>query len=102
MSTQFNKPNFRPNFNQVGGTWSESQIKIVNDLVQEANALIAMFDQVAMLLGPDISLHNVSDVDDFVIPPSKNEQEMKKYCDKLNQSLHRLQQFENNNGSDKK
>lgn len=32
-------------------TWSEPQVKIVNDLMQEANALMDMFDQVAMLLG---------------------------------------------------
>jgi hypothetical protein len=41
-------------------TWSESQVKLVNDLIREANALLDMFDQVAMLLGPDIKLHNVS------------------------------------------
>lgn len=54
-------------------------MKIVSDLITEANALLEMFDQVAMLLGPgkikvkfvflifdfsirfpDIKLHNVS------------------------------------------
>lgn len=49
---------FRPDMKQV--TWSDSQIKIVNELMSEANALMDMFDQVAMLLGPDIKLHNVS------------------------------------------
>jgi hypothetical protein len=44
-------------------TWSESQIKILNDLMDEASALIDMFDQVAMLLGPDIKLHNVSGIE---------------------------------------
>lgn len=48
----------RPRFKQAA--WSESQLKIVNDLIREANALLDMFDQVAMLLGPDIKLHNVS------------------------------------------
>lgn len=41
-------------------TWSDSQLKIVNDLMQEASALMDMFDQVAMLLGPDIKLHKIS------------------------------------------
>lgn len=48
----------RPNVKQV--TWSDSQVKVVSDLIQEANALLEMFDQVSMLLGPDIKLHNVS------------------------------------------
>lgn len=48
----------RANFKQV--TWSESQVKIVKDLIKEANSLMDMFDQVAMLLGPDVKLHNVS------------------------------------------
>lgn len=43
-------------------TWSDSQIKVVSDLIKEANALMNMFDQVAMLLGPDVKLHNVSGV----------------------------------------
>lgn len=50
--------NARPNFKPAA--WSDSQTKIVNDLIREANALMDMFDQVAMLLGPDIKLHNVS------------------------------------------
>lgn len=48
----------RPDMKQV--TWSDSQKKIVNDLMNEANSLMEMFDQVAMLLGPDIKLHNVT------------------------------------------
>lgn len=39
----------RPNLKQV--TWSDTQVKIVNDLMLEANAMLDMFDQVAMLLG---------------------------------------------------
>lgn len=46
------------NFQQA--TWTEPQIRLVNELITEAQALMEMFDQVAMLLGPDIKLHNVS------------------------------------------
>lgn len=46
------------NFDQAA--WADSQLKVVTDLMREANALIDMFDQVAMLLGPDIKLHDVS------------------------------------------
>lgn len=50
-----------------------------------------MFDNVAMLLGPDIKLSNVSDVEKFELPPSKYSEEMTKSCDKLEASLKRLQ-----------
>lgn len=43
------------------------------------------------LLGPDIKLHNVSDVEEFVLPPSKYGDELVKSCDKLEASLKRLQ-----------
>lgn len=47
-------------------TWSEPQVRVVNELVREANGLLDMFDQVAMLLGPDIKLHNVSGKFEFI------------------------------------
>lgn len=49
---------FHSSMQQV--SWSDSQAKVVGDLIREANALLEMFDQVAMLLGPDIKLHKVS------------------------------------------
>lgn len=55
---QQQRQNMNTNMKQV--TWSDSQVQIVTDLIREANALNDMFDQVAMLLGPDIKLHNVS------------------------------------------
>lgn len=41
-------------------TWNEPQLQIVTELMKEANSLLEMFDQVAMLLGPDVKLHDVS------------------------------------------
>ena len=79
----------RPNLKQV--TWSDSQLKVVSDLIEEANLLMEMFDQVAMLLGPDIKLHNVSEVEDFVMPPSKYNTELSHSCDKIEESLRKLQ-----------
>ncbi|CAH1728665.1 unnamed protein product [Chironomus riparius] len=72
-------------------TWSDTQIKVVNDLMSEATALFALFDQVAMLLGPDIKLHNISDVEEFELPASKYNEELTKSCEKLEASLKRLQ-----------
>lgn len=63
--TQPRPQQFQPLHHQAHArhvTWSEPQVKIVNDLVREANGLLDMFDQVAMLLGPDIKLHNVSGI----------------------------------------
>ncbi|CRL07426.1 CLUMA_CG020396, isoform A [Clunio marinus] len=77
------------NVNQV--IWNDSQVRIVSDLIQEAKALMDMFDQVAMLLGPDIKLHYVSEVEDFELPPSKYSGEMMKTCEKLEASLKHLQ-----------
>lgn len=47
-------------YSRNSNAWSEPQLKIVGDLMREANALMDMFDQVSMLLGPDIKLHKVS------------------------------------------
>lgn len=45
-------PDRQPRFNQGSNinqvAWTDSQIKIVTDLIKEANALMDMFDQVAM------------------------------------------------------
>lgn len=58
--------------------------------MNEANALMDMFDQVAMLLGPDIKLHNVSDVEEFVLPASKYQNELAKSCSKIEKNLQKL------------
>lgn len=79
----------RPNLKQV--TWSDSQIRVVSELMNEANALMDMFDQVAMLLGPDIKLHNVSDAEEFVMPKSKYQHELSKSCSKIEKNLQKLE-----------
>ena len=83
----------RPNLKQV--TWSDSQLRVVSELMNEANALMDMFDQVAMLLGPDIKLHNVSDVEEFVMPASKWNAELSKSCSKIEESLQKLDGIRN-------
>lgn len=91
-------------------TWSDAQKKIVGDLMNEANQLLEMFDQVAMLLGPDIKLHNVSgnknfliyfylinkliiDVENFEMEPNPYNEEMLKSCETLEASLSKLKSF---------
>lgn len=46
-------------------TWNPPQLQAVTGLMNEANMLLEMFDQVAMLLGPDVKLHDVSGTGDF-------------------------------------
>jgi hypothetical protein len=83
----------RPNKKEV--SWSGEQVKVVSDLISEANALMDIFDQVAMLLGPDIKLHKVSDVEEFVLPPSKYNEELNKSCEKIEKNLQKLDNLHN-------
>lgn len=58
LTGEFSQRYLHPNMKT--DNWSDSQLKVVGDLMKEANALLDMFDQVSMLLGPDIKLHKVS------------------------------------------
>lgn len=55
-----------------------------------------MFDQVACLLGPDIKLHNVSDVEEFVMPASKYNEQLAQSCGKIEESLLKLDKMHGN------
>lgn len=83
----------RPNKKEV--TWSDTQVKVVSELINEANALMDMFDQVAMLLGPDVKLHNVSDVEDFVMPPSTYKDQLNQTCGRIEQNLMKVDHLHN-------
>lgn len=79
----------RPNLKTV--TWSDSQQRAVNELITEASALIDMFDQVSMLLGPDINLNDVKHINaDDVIPPFKYDSILTESCNLLEQKLAKL------------
>lgn len=40
--------------------WSDSQAQIVSNLIKESDALLEMFDQIALILGPELKLHVVT------------------------------------------
>ncbi|EDS31627.1 conserved hypothetical protein [Culex quinquefasciatus] len=73
-------------------TWSDTQHRAVSDLLHEATALVDMFDQVSMLLGPDIKLHAIPPPtqDEFQLPPPKWEPLLVKSCDLLEEKLARV------------
>ncbi|XP_058452123.1 uncharacterized protein LOC131430884 isoform X2 [Malaya genurostris] len=79
----------RPNKKTV--TWSDTQHRAVSNLIHEATALVDMFDQVSMLLGPDIKLHAVKpQEEEFELPPPKWEPLLTKSCHLLQEKLEQV------------
>lgn len=79
----------RPNLKRV--TWSDTEQKMVLDLVSEANALLNIFDQVTLLLGPDIKLNPVPKLDESPMPPFQMQAKLKNSCDMLEEQINNLQ-----------
>ncbi|XP_055523568.1 uncharacterized protein LOC129717576 [Wyeomyia smithii] len=78
----------KPKTNKKSVTWSDTQRRAVSELLHEATALVDIFDQVSMLLGPDIKLHTISaGEDDFKLPPPKWEPLLTKSCHILEEKL---------------
>lgn len=48
-------PARRANFKRKSVTWSDAQHQAVSELMFEASALLDVFDNVAMLIGPDLN-----------------------------------------------
>lgn len=49
-------PARRVNFKRRSVTWSDAQHQAVSELMFEASALLDVFDNVAMLIGPDLNV----------------------------------------------
>uniref|UniRef100_A0A182QT67 Uncharacterized protein n=1 Tax=Anopheles farauti TaxID=69004 RepID=A0A182QT67_9DIPT len=73
--------------NQKTVTWSDRQHRAVSKLINEASALVDMFDHVSLLLGPDITLHKLPPQQEFHLPPAKWEPLLTKSCDLLEEKL---------------
>ncbi|XP_035900608.1 uncharacterized protein LOC118506919 [Anopheles stephensi] len=73
--------------NQKTVTWSDRQHRAVSKLINEATALVDMFDHVSLLLGPDITLHKLPPQQEFRLPPAKWEPLLTKSCDLLEEKL---------------
>lgn len=72
-------------------TWSDSQQKSVTKLLSEASALINIFDQLSIILGPELklkfndSLEN--DSEEIKIPPSKWDPILTESCKLLQEKI---------------
>ncbi|XP_055589421.1 uncharacterized protein LOC129741699 isoform X1 [Uranotaenia lowii] len=82
----------RPNKKTV--TWSDTQRRAVSELVEGATALMDMFDEVSLLLGPDIKFHVMPPEEDFKLPPPKWAPLLDKSCDLLEEKLAQVKHIE--------
>lgn len=70
-------------------SWDDRQHQAVSELLTEASALIDVFDQMSMILGPEVPLHSIprESSDMLAIPPSKWDPILSESCDLLNEKL---------------
>lgn len=71
-------------------TWSDTQQRVITELVTEASALMEMFDQVSLLLGPNIRLNETPVLDDSHMPPFKLDVLLKNSCDLLEEKINQI------------
>lgn len=75
--------------------WCDLQHKAVNDLILEASKLIDVFDDVAILLGPNLNLRSTIKLEDSTVTPlSKWAPILTQTCDLLDEQL---KQFDSDN-----
>lgn len=70
-------------------SWNDHHQNAVSELLTEASALIDVFDQMAMILGPEVPLSAPlkSPADNLTIPPSKWEPILAESCSQLDEKL---------------
>lgn len=70
-------------------TWNDGQQQAVTELLSEASALIDVFDQMSMILGPEVSLHPSPQTfaHNVAIPPSKWDPILTESCNLLEEKL---------------
>lgn len=81
-----NRP--KPITKKTSVTWNERQLAVTT-LINEASALIDIFNEVSMMLGPEMNLNKftTNEADQTHIPKSKWEPILKLSCDDLKNSL---------------
>lgn len=71
--------------------WTDSQIKLVYGLMAEVESFLRLFDQMAILLGPDFQFrHKYESDENFVMPDSKYKAKFATYCRKIEDNLEKL------------
>lgn len=69
-------------------SWSDAQERAVTDLISEAAAMMDAFDQVSMLLGPNLQLNETIDVsEETALPTSKWDSILTQSCQNLADEL---------------
>ena len=77
--------------------WTESQIELVYGLLAEVESFLRLFDQMAILLGPDFQFrHKYESDENFVMPESKYKDKFAKYCRKIEDNLGKLENLHKN------
>lgn len=86
-------PARRSNFKRKSVTWSDAQHQAVSQLMFEATALLDVFDNVAMLIGPDINvkLAPSTNFESLKLPESKWQPVLEKSSKDLDECLKHFQ-----------
>lgn len=82
-------PARRTNYKRKSVTWSDAQHKAVSELMIEATALLDVFDNVALLIGPDLNakLPPKTNFETLKLPESKWQPVLEKSTKDLDQCL---------------
>lgn len=67
-------------------TWNDRQLAVTR-LLNEASALIDIFDEISMILGPEVKLNQHPNIDPINIPESKYGLILNRSCDALRYDL---------------
>lgn len=87
-------PPRQPSIKKKTVSWSDSQQRAIVDLITEASALIDVFDQVSLLLGPHIKLRAPTKIENTVIGPSKWGPILERQCQELEEELNNFKVHE--------
>lgn len=69
-------------------SWSDTQERAVTELISEASAMMDAFDEVSMLLGPNLQLNDMIDVTEMsALPESKWDPILTQSCKTLADEL---------------
>lgn len=81
-------PPKRPTLKKKTVSWSDTQERAVAELISEASAMMDAFDEVSMLLGPNLQLNDMNDVTEMTaLPESKWDPILTQSCQTLADEL---------------
>lgn len=83
-------------------SWNDTQQEAVVNLLHEASALIDIFDQMSIILGPEVKLNNLPEkpMETVEIPKSKWDPILTESCNSLQEKITNFKPHSHLNGSD--